>query len=149
VLHSPAMIPALHGPWLVGTLAALALAGFLVGLLRRVARRRARRAYFARSANESHLLPLAEDPEPPSRSISPERAAAIRSHAEKSAQHDWAAGHGSELGPYERGTPEHVLWFATYHLHLGDLAEAAEAEAEADAVANPERREATTGGTSQ
>jgi hypothetical protein len=133
------MISAQHGVWLLAAVAAgLVLAVLFLDLLQRLARRRARRAYFARAANESHLQSLHGDLEVPAAGIGPERAAAIRQHAERSAQHDWAAGHGSERSPHERGTPEHVLWFATYHLRIGELAE----EAEAEAVTEPQPREA-------
>jgi len=137
VLHSPAMIAAQHGLWFLAAAAAgLALVVLLLDLVRRASRRRARRAYYARAANESHLQSLHGELEPLSAGISPERAATIRHHAEKAAQHDWAAGHGSERSPHERGTPEHVLWFATYHLRIGELADEAEAEIE------PQPREA-------
>lgn len=112
--------------WLLGALAVVALAGYLANVWRQGARRRARQAYYARAANDSRPQQLASQPAPLSAGITPEQSEAIRKHAEEAAAKDWTAGKVASFNPYELGTQEYVLWYATYQLRMGELAEAAE-----------------------
>lgn len=118
--------------WLLGALAAVACAGWLANAWRRLAKRRARQAYYARAANDSRPQQLASRPAPLSVGITPEQALSIRAHAEAAAAKDWTAGKAASFNPYEPGSQEYVLWYATYQLRMGELAEQAEAEAERD-----------------
>lgn len=129
MVHSPPMISGIGWMWLLGAVAFVALAGVLVNAWQRAARRRARRAYYAQAAGETSPQPLTSAPMPISGGITPEHAAAIRAHAERAAQRDWDAAPSEIRYPYDNGTPEYVLWYATYHLRMGELAEEAEAEA--------------------
>ncbi|NNU44099.1 hypothetical protein [Ramlibacter montanisoli] len=52
----------------------------------------------------------------------PRGGAAVRRHAEEAATLA-AAGAGTLTNPYAPGTQEYVLWIATYHLRLTELAE--------------------------
>ena len=122
------MISAKAWMWLLGAVVLVALLGFLANVLQRAAKRRARRAYYARAGGDT-AAQLSSAPVPLSGGITPEAAAAIRAHAEQRAQKDWTAGHAEVRYPYDNGTPEYVLWYATYHLRMGELAEEAEAEA--------------------
>ena len=124
------MLSATAWMWVLGVLAAVALAGVALGALRDRAKRRARHAYYAQAAQASRPQTLTSAPVPLSGGITPEQAASIRAHAERTAQRDWAAARSSAINPYDHGTPEYVLWYATYHLRMGELAEQAEAEAE-------------------
>ena len=119
--------------WLLGALAIVAGVGFALGLLHDGAKRRARHAYYTRAAQASRPQSLSNSaPTPLSGGMTPEQAASIRAHAERTAQRDWAAARSSAINPYDHGTPEYVLWYATYQLRMGDLAEQAEAEADAE-----------------
>ena len=123
--------------WLLGAVTVVALVGWVWNLLRQAARRRARRAYYARAAHETRPQALNTGPAPLAGSMTPDQAAAIRAHAERSAQNDWARGRATRINPYDHGTPEYVLWYATYQLRMGDLAEEAEAEAEKERKDDP------------
>jgi hypothetical protein len=103
--------------WLLAGVAALTLAGYLWGLARDAAARRARRQRFHREL-ATHR---------PSRgatlsgSMSRDRAATVRREAENAGRLV-AAGIASEpRNPYRQGTAEFVLWVATYHLTLAEL----------------------------
>ena len=125
------MISATAWMWLLGALAAVAVGGFVLGLLRDAAKRRARHSYYARAGHLSRPQSLVNSaPAPLSGGITPEQASSIKAHAERTAQRDWAAARSSAINPYDHGTPEYVLWYTTYHLRMGELAEQAEAEAE-------------------
>jgi hypothetical protein len=127
------MLSATGWIWLLGALAIVAGVGFALGLLRDGARRRARHAHYARAAQASRPQSLTSSaPAPLSGGMTPEQAASIRAHAERTAQRDWAAARSSAINPYDHGTPEYVLWYATYQLRMGELAEQAEADAERD-----------------
>lgn len=132
MFHSRAMLTTTAWIWLLGALLAVALGGFLLRLSRDRAKRRARQAYYAQAAKASRPQALTSAPAPLSGGITPEQAASIKAHAERTADRDWAAARSSAINPYDHGTPEYVLWYATYHLRMGDLAEQAEAEADAD-----------------
>ena len=129
MFHSPPMMGAREWIWFLGALALVILVGWLANAWQRLAKHRARRARFAATARDSGTQPLSSAPMPLTGGISPEQAAAIRAHAERTAQRDWTAGHAEVQYPYDNGTPEYVLWVATYHLRIGELAEEAEAEA--------------------
>lgn len=125
------MLSATTWMWLLGALAAVAGGGFVLGLLRDAAKRRARHSYYAQAGQVSRPQSLANSaPAPLSGGITPEQAASIKAHAERTAQRDWVAARSSAINPYDHGTPEYVLWYTTYHLRMGELAEQAEAEAE-------------------
>ncbi len=127
------MLSATAWTWLLGTLAVVALAGVALSAWRDAAKRRARNAYYAQAARVSRPQSLPSSaPAPLSGGITPEQAASIRAHAERTAQRDWAAARSSAINPYDHGTSEYVLWYATYHLRMGELAEQAEAEANRD-----------------
>ncbi|MBC5784558.1 hypothetical protein H8N03_16540 [Ramlibacter sp. USB13] len=115
--------------WLLGAVALAALVGWFANWLQRSAKRRARRAYYEQAGKDSPVQPLTSAPVPLSGGITPEHAAAIRAHAERRAERDWNAAPAEVRYPYDNGTPEYVLWYATYHLRMGELAEEAEAEA--------------------
>jgi hypothetical protein len=115
--------------WILGALALVVLAGSLVTVWQRAARRRARHASYARGSGNTDPQPLSSAPIPLSGGISPEQAARIRAHAERAAQRDWDASPAEVRYPYDNGTPEYVIWYATYHLRMGELAEEAQAEA--------------------
>ena len=130
------MLSATAWMWLLGALALVAVGGFALGALRDHARRRARQAYYSQAAQSTRPHASAGSaPAPLSGGITPELAASIRAHAERTAQRDWSAARSSAINPYDHGTSEYVLWYATYHLRMGELAEQAEAEAD------PERRQ--------
>ena len=125
------MLSATAWTWLLGALAVVAAGGFVFGLLRDAAKRRARRSYYTRAGQASRPQSLTNSaPAPLSGCITPEQAASIRAHAERTAQRDWAAARSSAINPYDHGTSEYVLWYTTYHLRMGELAEQAEAEAD-------------------
>jgi hypothetical protein len=89
---------------------------------RRRARRLARKLHYRR-AGESRPQGLQAEGDDPVRGITPEGAAAIRFDAEQAALS--AGGSGEAANPYARGTPEFVLWIATYHLTQTELEEQA------------------------
>ena len=129
MFHSPSMISGTAWMWILGGLALVVLVGYLANAWQRAAKRRARHASYARGKNDSSPQPLSSAPLPLSGGITPEHAASIRAHAERAAQRDWNAAPAEVRYPYNNGTPEYVLWYATYHLRMGELAEEAEAEA--------------------
>lgn len=112
-------------------LAFLALAIVVVVQLwraaRRKAQRRARRLHYQRAGHESRPQRPVDESHARYGAISPEKALAIRREAEQAAQRV-AASHGADAAnPYARGTPEFVLWVATYHLTMTELDEEAAA----------------------
>jgi hypothetical protein len=132
------MLSATAWMWLLGVLALVAVGGFVLGALRDRAKRRARHAYYRQATQSTRpQSPGSSAPAPLSGGMTPEQAASIRAHAERTAQRDWSAARSSAINPYEHGTSEYVLWYATYHLRMGELAEQAEAEAERDRRQDP------------
>lgn len=87
----------------------------------RAAERRARRRryHLASSGSRPQLL---RDNDEPAAGISRDEARAVRRHAEEAATLA-AAGAGTLTNPYPRGSQEYVLWIASYHLRLTELAE--------------------------
>ena len=129
----PSMFSATAWTWIVGVLLAAALGGFVLGRLRDHRKRRARWAHSMQSVRAQHRQrPASSAPAPLGGGMTPEQAAAIRAHAERTADRDCAAARSSAINPYDHGTPEYVLWFATYHLRLADRAEEAEAGTDED-----------------
>lgn len=128
------MFSATAWTWIVVVLVAAALGGFVLGLLRERRKRRARRAHYAQATRAAHARqrPASSAPAPLGGGMTPEQAAAIRAHAERTADRDWAAARSSAINPYDHGTAEYVLWFASYHLRLADRAEEAEAGTDDD-----------------
>ena len=115
-------------------LAILAVTGVVLAQawrwMRRSARRRARRQHYRRLGHESRPQALRDDGGARYGVITPERAAAIRREAEQAALRVGGSGRGGEsANPYPSGTPEFVLWIATYHLTLTELDEQAAANA--------------------
>lgn len=111
--------------WLVGGVVATALAGYLWRLGVRAAAQRARRLRYQRLGQATGPQRLAPQPGTFSASMGPAQAAAIRRDAERAAAL-FAASQGAEpRPPYAEGTPEFVLWVATYHLTLHELGEEA------------------------
>jgi hypothetical protein len=120
-------------------LAAGALGVLLIAVFWRLASRAmARRARQLRHQRVAHSRPqrLGTQSGTVSTGMGPERATAIRRDAENAARLV-ASGEVSEvLSRHPQGSQEHVLWVATYHLTMTELAEAAE-EQGAAAVAMP------------
>jgi hypothetical protein len=114
--------------WLVLVSVALAAGWGIVSAARARARRRARFMYYLRATQEPERTSSA--PIPLSEGLTPEQAEAIRAHAERTATRHWNAGQRDELpvNPYVPGTPEHVLWYASYELKLHDLVDAASSD---------------------
>jgi hypothetical protein len=105
--------------WLVACVAALALAGYLWTVARAALARRARRRRFHREL-------AAHRPSQPgtlSGSMSRDRAATVRREAENAARLVAGGMDAEPRNPYRQGTPEFVLWVATYHLTLAELRE--------------------------
>lgn len=114
--------------WLVASVAVLTLALYVLQVLRRAAERRARRRRYQRLGHESAPARLQTQPGALSGSMGPDRAAAIRRDAENAARLV-ASGLATEAkNPHRDGSPEFVLWVATYHLTMTELAEEAQGE---------------------
>lgn len=107
--------------WLAMITVAVTVIAQLWHSLRRAAQRRARKRRYLRAGYESRPQQLRPDSEPAG-GISREEARAVRRHAEEAATLT-AAGAGTLTNPYPPGTQEYVLWIATYHLRLTELAE--------------------------
>lgn len=107
--------------WLAMVTVAVTVLAQLWHSLRRAALRRARKRRYLRAGYESRPQRLRPDSEPVA-GISREEAGAVRRHAEEAATMA-AAGAGTLTNPYPQGTQEYVLWIATYHLRLTELAE--------------------------
>lgn len=105
--------------WLVASVTALAVAGYLWSLAREFAARRARRRRFHRDlaafrSSQHGTL---------SGAMSRDRAATVRREAENAARLVAGGMAAEPRNPYRQGTPEFVLWVATYHLTLAELRE--------------------------
>jgi hypothetical protein len=102
----------------------LAVAGAALGAILSRRKQRARFQHYLRAGHEYERSTTA--PTPLQGGITPEMAAAIRRHAEKKALVHWQEGlpEGKAVNPYDAGTPEHVLWYASYELALHELADA-------------------------
>jgi uncharacterized iron-regulated membrane protein len=95
---------------------------------RRDVQRRARTRHYRRAGYESRPQHLRDDGGGRYGAISPARAAAIGREAQQAAQKAAESGRsGESANPYAGGTPEFVLWIATYHLTLTELDEQASA----------------------
>ena len=108
--------------WFFAAVLATVLAGAGVRVLARARKRRLRRRQYVRTSRDAGHSPSA--PAPLAGRMTPERAAAIRAHAERRATKDWLEGATAAASPYASGTSEHVLWYDTYQITLHDLAEA-------------------------
>lgn len=103
--------------WLVACVAALTLAGYLWTLGRDAAQRRARRRRFHREL-------AAHRPSQPATlagSMSRDRVATVRREAENAARLVALGVAPEPRNPYREGSPEFVLWVATYHVTLAEL----------------------------
>ena len=96
--------------------------------LRREAGRRARKLRYRRAGYESRPQALEEMAGSRYDAVSPERSQAIRRQAEQAALATHAGAPQPE-NPYARGTPDFVMWIASYHLAMTELEEAAAAGA--------------------
>ena len=105
--------------WLVAFVAEHTLAGYLWSLGREAAARRARRRRFYRELS-SHRP---SQPGTLTGSMSRDRVATVRREAENAARLVAAGITAEPRNPYRQGTPEFVLWVATYHLTLAELRE--------------------------
>ena len=94
--------------------------------LRREAERRARKLHYRRASYESRPQQLEEMAGSRYDAVGPERAQAIRRQAEQAALATHAGAPQPE-NPYPRGTPDFVMWIASYHLAMTELEEAAAA----------------------
>jgi hypothetical protein len=90
--------------------------------LRRDAQSRARKLHYQRASYESRPQKLEEMAGSRYDAVGPERAQAISRQAELAALATHAGGPQAE-NPYPRGTPEFVLWVASYHLAMTELEE--------------------------
>lgn len=107
--------------WLATATVAVTLVAQLWRSLQRAAQRRARKRRYLRAGHDSRPQQLRPDREPAA-GISREEAWAVRRQAEEAAARA-AAGAGTLTNPYPQGSQEYVLWIATYHLRLTELAE--------------------------
>lgn len=107
--------------WLATAAVAVTLVAQLWRSLQRAAQRRARKRRYLRAGHDSRPQQLRPDREPAA-GISREEAWAVRRQAEEAAARA-AAGAGTLTNPYPQGSQEYVLWIATYHLRLTELAE--------------------------
>ena len=114
--------------WLVASVIALTLALYVLRIARQAAQRRARRLRYQRLGHETSPQRLHTQPGSLSGSMNPDRVAAIQSDAENAARLVAAGMTASARNPHAQGTPEFVLWVATYHLAMTELAEEAQAE---------------------
>jgi len=94
--------------------------------LRREAHRRARKLHYLRASHESRPQQLEEMAGARYDAVGPERAQAIRRQAEQAALATYNGGAQAD-NPYPRGTPDFVLWIASYHLAMTELEEIAAA----------------------
>lgn len=107
--------------WIAMATVAITVVAQLWVAAARAVQRRVRRRRYLLAAGDSRPRPPSADDEP-SHSIGPERARAVRRQAELAARQAAAAG-GEAPNPYRMGTPEFVLWVATYHLTLTEVDE--------------------------
>lgn len=113
--------------WLVGSAIAVALVGHVWRQLQERSARRARQQRY--QAHETRPQRLVTRPAPLSGSMGAERAAAIRRSAEGAA-YLASTGHLENVrNPYPAGSPEFVLWVATYELTMTELAEIEQGDA--------------------
>lgn len=111
--------------WLAAGASGVLLVALLWRVARRAAARRARQRRYQRVSNSRPQRPWTQ-PGTVSTGMGAERAAAIQRDAESAARLV-ASGEVSEvLSRHPQGSPEHVLWVATYHLTMTELAEAAQ-----------------------
>lgn len=105
----------------VGVAGLLALTGTLLSMLHQRHKRRAR--------VRQHAQEAARRQQDASQRMGTGRTEAIRGHAERCARRDWEAGSDTSqpLNPFRTGSPQAVLWYASYQSALVDLVEEARA----------------------
>jgi len=108
--------------WWAGAAALCVLAAWIA--YRALAARRSRQ--FARSFRPPPATELRWETEPsrpaaPPPGIPPDYAELVRRNAEDAAYHAAATGAADPPNPYPAGTPEFVLWVASYHLAMTRL----------------------------
>lgn len=107
--------------WLVGSATAVAVIGYA---WRKAADASARRARQQRYQSFDTRPQRLTQPGTLAGSMGPERAAAIRRSAERAAAIAYRGGGPEETrNPYPEGTPEFVLWVATFHLTMTEIVE--------------------------
>lgn len=107
--------------YLVATVVGLALLLYVAGQVRRALERRARRERYRRLGRETGPQRPITQPGALYGGMGPERAAAIRQDAEASARLAAGSPNSQPRNPHPEGSPEYVLWVATYHLTLANL----------------------------
>ena len=107
--------------WVAMSTVAVAVVAQLWRSGQRAAQRRERRRHYLLAGYDSRPQQLRHAEEPDG-GISREEAQTVRRQAEQAAALA-AAGAGTVTNPYPRGTQHYVLWIATYHLRLTELAE--------------------------
>jgi hypothetical protein len=123
--------------WLVGCVIVVALVGHIWRIAQDRAARRARHQRY--QLHETRPQRLATRPGTLSGSMGAERAGAIRRSAESAALLA-SNGHLDNVkNPYPEGTPEFVLWVATFHLAMTELAEQEHADTTEPGVAGEPR----------
>lgn len=107
--------------WLVGSATAVAVIGYVWRMAADASARRARQQRY--QSHETRPQRLTQ-PGALSTSMGADRAASIRRSAERAAL---IASRGDDpdeaRNPYPEGTPEFVLWVATFHLTMTEIAE--------------------------
>ncbi|HEX7892174.1 MAG TPA: hypothetical protein VF522_22685 [Ramlibacter sp.] len=109
--------------WLVAAVVGLALLLYVAGLAKRALERRARKLRYQRLGRETGPHRPLSQPGVLYSGMGPERAAAIRQDAEAAARLVASGQAGEPRNPHPASSPEFVLWVATYHLTLADLAD--------------------------
>lgn len=107
--------------YLVATVVGLAVLLYAGGQLRRALQRRARRERYRRLGRETGPQRPITQPGALYGGMGPDRAAAIRQDAEAAARLAAGASSGQPRNPHPEGSPQYVLWVATYHLTLANL----------------------------
>jgi hypothetical protein len=104
--------------WLVLAAVVLVTAVAVASAHRNKMKRRARALHYLHASRERERTSSA--PSPLRGGVTPELLQAIRAHAERTAARHWREGPrcSSPVNPYDAGTPEHVLWYASYELAM-------------------------------
>lgn len=129
MVHCPAMDNREALLWLFVSVLAVGLAGAAISAIVRVRKRHARRMYYRRAGQGAGR---ASAPAPLAAGIAAGQSADIRARAERAARRDWMARAEPTQNPYDAGTPEHVLWYATYQITVHELSEPPPTEGPAD-----------------
>jgi hypothetical protein len=107
--------------WLLGVVLAIGIVGAGWNAYLAARKRHARRLRYERMGRRTGPQRPHSAPAPLTGSIHPGKVAAIRAHAERTARRDWVANAAPAANPYASGTPEFVLWYASYQLTRQEL----------------------------